>query len=134
MKSKHSEIYGPTNKVATRDFDCVTTCFFIDTGRNVLDYLETIWNCLKPGGIWINFGPLLYHYASEELNLSSSSEDDFSIELTYDELKSAITNMGFEFLRDTTIENSTYTSDPKSLMQTVFRCLFFTVKKPLKTK
>lgn len=28
---------------------------------NLCDYLETIWRVLKPGGIWVNEGPLLYY-------------------------------------------------------------------------
>ncbi|XP_068092652.1 carnosine N-methyltransferase isoform X2 [Hyperolius riggenbachi] len=35
-------------------WDCIATCFFIDTAHNILDYIETIWKILKPGGIWIN--------------------------------------------------------------------------------
>lgn len=34
---------------------CVT-CFFLDTARNVVEYLETIYGLLKPGGLWINCG------------------------------------------------------------------------------
>lgn len=37
-------------------WDCVATCFFIDTAHNVIDYIDTIWKILKPGGIWINVG------------------------------------------------------------------------------
>lgn len=37
-------------------WDCVATCFFIDTAHNVLEYVETIWKILKPGGVWINLG------------------------------------------------------------------------------
>lgn len=37
-------------------WDCVTTCFFIDTAHNVIEYVETIWKILKPGGVWINLG------------------------------------------------------------------------------
>lgn len=44
------------------DWNCVATCFFIDCAPNVIDFVETIYNILKPGGIWINLGPLLYHY------------------------------------------------------------------------
>jgi carnosine N-methyltransferase len=44
-------------------YDAVVTCFFIDTAHNVLEYLRIISHCLKPGGKWINLGPLLYHYA-----------------------------------------------------------------------
>ncbi|KAF2995370.1 hypothetical protein E8E13_003527 [Curvularia kusanoi] len=41
-------------------FDIVVTHFFIDTARNLLSYFETIHMVLKPGGRWVNFGPLLY--------------------------------------------------------------------------
>ena len=41
-------------------FDAVVTYFFIDTARNIFAYLQTIHALLKPGGVWINFGPLLY--------------------------------------------------------------------------
>ncbi len=37
-------------------WDCVATVYFIDTAHNVLDYLDTIWKILVPGGYWINFG------------------------------------------------------------------------------
>lgn len=39
-------------------FDCVATCYFIDTATNVLDYMECIQHVLKPGGLWVNLGPL----------------------------------------------------------------------------
>ena len=45
-------------------FDAVTTCFFIDTAPNVINYIETIKHCLKPGGVWVNAGPLLWHFES----------------------------------------------------------------------
>lgn len=38
--------------------DGVVTCFFIDTAANVLDYLGHIHSLLRPGGVWINLGPL----------------------------------------------------------------------------
>ncbi|KAK5149081.1 N2227-like protein-domain-containing protein [Cryomyces antarcticus] len=45
-------------------FDAVATVFFINTAPNLIAYIETIKNCLKPGGIWINLGPLLWHWES----------------------------------------------------------------------
>jgi len=44
-------------------WDAVLTQFFIDTAANVIEYLECIWEMLRPGGVWINLGPLLYHWA-----------------------------------------------------------------------
>jgi hypothetical protein len=41
-------------------FDAIVTYFFIDTARNLVTYLETIKRLLKPGGYWVNLGPLLY--------------------------------------------------------------------------
>jgi len=43
-------------------FDAVVTVFFLDTAPNVIKYLETIKHCLRPGGLLINFGPLLWHF------------------------------------------------------------------------
>jgi ubiquinone/menaquinone biosynthesis C-methylase UbiE len=41
-------------------WDAVVTCFFIDTAKNIVDYLETIHKVLKKGGVWINAGkPIL---------------------------------------------------------------------------
>ncbi len=37
-------------------YDCVATCFFLDTAKNVVDYVETIHRLLKPGGVWVNIG------------------------------------------------------------------------------
>lgn len=71
-------------------FDCIVTCFFIDTAHNVIDYVDKIWSLLKEGGYWINLGPLLYHY--------SKMGGEMSIELSYDQLKRVIQKVGFNFM------------------------------------
>ena len=43
-------------------WDCVLTCFFIDTAPVIIEYITVIHKILKPGGFWINLGPLLYHW------------------------------------------------------------------------
>lgn len=43
-------------------YDAVATVFFIDTAPNLLRYVETIRHCLVPGGVWVNVGPLLWHW------------------------------------------------------------------------
>lgn len=45
---------------------------------------------LKPGGIWVNLGPLLYHY--------SDVHNEGSVEPTYEDLIIIIKSLGFEIL------------------------------------
>ena len=51
-------------------------------------YVEHIHSLLADGGIWINLGPLLYHY--------SDSPDVDSTELSYSELRLLVLHYGFE--------------------------------------
>lgn len=69
-------------------WDAVTTCFFIDTAHNLTRYLEVINQVLVMGGIWINVGPLLWHY-------EGAARGDLSIELTLDEVLGLVELMGF---------------------------------------
>jgi hypothetical protein len=39
-------------------FGAVVTCFFIDTATNIYEYIELIEQLLKPGGVWVNVGPV----------------------------------------------------------------------------
>ncbi|KAF5365938.1 hypothetical protein D9758_006702 [Tetrapyrgos nigripes] len=44
----------------TPGYDLLVTLFFIDTSPNILSTLNHIHHLLRPGGLWINLGPLLY--------------------------------------------------------------------------
>lgn len=48
------ELYAAPGQA--QQWDAVVTCFFIDTARNVIEYLELIYKCLRPNGVWINCG------------------------------------------------------------------------------
>lgn len=37
-------------------WNAVVTCFFLDTAPVVMEYMETIYHILQPGGIWTNIG------------------------------------------------------------------------------
>ena len=102
-------------------YDCVITCFFIDTAKNVIEYIEIIERVLKKGGIWINFGPLSYHWIGYE-NIPS-------IELPYDILKQVIQNYGFEFLNEETNKTGIYCEMENSMKNDFFNCVFFTARK-----
>ncbi|KAK2677749.1 Carnosine N-methyltransferase [Fusarium oxysporum f. sp. vasinfectum] len=61
------------------------TYFFIDTARNLMSYLDTIKKVLKPGGHWVNLGPLLYGTGP-------------FVQLTLEEIVQVTEAMGFEYL------------------------------------
>ena len=67
----------------------IATCYFIDTAKNIIEYLEVIHRALKPGGLWINLGPLLYHF--------EGMKNEMSIDLSLEEVKTVATNLGFTF-------------------------------------
>lgn len=69
---------------STASFDVVVTHFFIDTARNIMTYLDTIFRILKPGGYWVNFGPLLYGSAP-------------FVQLSLEDIVTVAKAMGFEF-------------------------------------
>lgn len=80
------EIYSANDE--NQEWDCVVTCFFIDTAHNVISYLETIYHVLKKGGYWINFGPLLYHF--------EGIPNESSVELTVEEIILISSRIGFK--------------------------------------
>ena len=92
----------------------IATCFFIDTAKNVIDYLKTIKHALKPQGKWINLGPLLYHHEN----------DPDSIEFTAHEVMELVDHFGFEVLEDGSTD-SIYAACPESMMHHVYHNLFF---------
>lgn len=53
-------LYGDENHNSM--FDAIATVFFLDTAPNIIRYFEVIAHCLKPGGLLVNFGPLLWHF------------------------------------------------------------------------
>ncbi|OEH76929.1 hypothetical protein cyc_00304 [Cyclospora cayetanensis] len=110
------EVYGsPSNSVpaSARVFDGVLTSFFLDTARNVLVYIKTIAKIVRPGGLWANVGPLLYHYAE--------MPHEMSVEFSAEEILRVIKNW-FNLLK-VEWRDCYYTSNNKSMMQ--YHCLHF---------
>jgi len=114
-------------------WDAVLSCFFVDTAPVVLEYVDAIFRLLKPGGAWVNLGPLLYHWVpSSNADLSDFVDDRYaqSIELAWDELKHAILARGFSFAHSEFRPDCHYTANPRSMQRTTYDCLFFTAVKP----
>lgn len=117
------EVYGVPEQAGA--YDAVITCFFMDTAHNVLEYLEVIRHMLKVGGIWINHGPLLYHWADAFQYLST---DELSIEISLETMHAAAEKLGFECLHQEMVV-SPYTSNVHSMMQTIYNCSSSTMVK-----
>ncbi|KAJ8770379.1 hypothetical protein K2173_014992 [Erythroxylum novogranatense] len=115
------EVYSDPSQVGV--WDAVVTCFFIDTAHNIVEYIEIISRILKDGGVWINLGPLLYHFAE-----MYGQEDDMSIELSLEDVKRVALHFGFQFEKERTIE-TTYTTNPRSMMQNRYFTAFWTARK-----
>lgn len=101
-------------------WDAIATCYFIDTAHNILQYIEVIANLLKDGGIWINLGPLLYHF--------EGMQTEPSIELTLDEVQAAARSYGFVFEKEDWKESS-YASCPEAMLQYEYHNAFWVARK-----
>ncbi|KAF2621723.1 methyltransferase [Macroventuria anomochaeta] len=125
-------------------FDAVAAVFFIDTAPNVIRYIEAVRNCLKPGGLWANLGPLLWHQAPREPNNDAESDgkykhthghdagigDPGSVELTNDEVLALVQHLGFEIEKqESGAQETGYISNPRSMLQNTYRPVFWVARK-----
>lgn len=88
----------------------------------MIHYLEVISHALKPGGTWINFGPLLYHF--------EGMKNELSIELNADDLRQVIQEMGFDFKVSAGIHHLIHTTFAKKI--SMHRCWTFHSNHPLR--
>lgn len=137
-------------KEYSQAFDAVTTCFFIDTAPNVIRYIETIMHCLIAGGVWINIGPLLWHFESSMTpaereqskngkgGQSASKGQDMegigepgSFELSNDEVVALVGRHGFEMVEQSQAPAGAtgYIQDHESMLQNVYRPAFWVARK-----
>jgi carnosine N-methyltransferase len=115
--------------------DCCVTHFFIDTSSNVIEYLKTLNHCLKPGALWINFGPLLWHFEDAEDIHEIKRADGVTcsapvkgLEMSLDDLLQLASNW-FEIIhRESRIE-SAYASDTKAMGGWRYQCEFWVMRK-----
>ena len=114
-------------------FDAIVTVFFIDTAPNVIRYIETARNCLKSGGVWINLGPLLWHFEERSPSIQvdghsagnpdrSGIGEPGSVELTEEEVLLLVEKMGFEIVAHESRACATgYIQDPESMARNVYQ-------------
>ncbi|KAF8655631.1 hypothetical protein AX16_002985 [Volvariella volvacea WC 439] len=107
-------------------FDFIVTLFFIDTSLDVFATLDQIHALLKPGGTWINLGPLLWTSGAQAM-----------VELSLDEVLRAAEEIGFTIhgeneedgvVRRRSVECE-YTADMKAMMRWVYKAEFWVARK-----
>lgn len=94
------------------------------SGRSLLIPLLP-FSILKPGGVWVNLGPLLYHY--------SGSETENSIEPSYEDLIEIVKASGFEILKNETDVQTKYTQNQRSMYQSIYSSIFLVCRKGYKS-
>ena len=113
------EIYADTARADS--FDAVATVFMLDTARNIIDYIDTIYAMLRPNGIWINHGPLLYHFAD--------MSNERSIELPLEHVQAIVRKSGFVIEREELRPPCHYTNNDRSMLQYSYVCCFMICRK-----
>lgn len=113
----------------TPGFDAVVTLFFVDTSLNAIATIEHIYALLRPGGRWINLGPLLWPGGAQA-----------RVELSLDEVLHLSRLVGFEVegdgrpvsddaYRRKTVECE-YTGDAEAMMKYIYRAEYWVARKP----
>ncbi|KAI9646078.1 hypothetical protein NHQ30_005517 [Ciborinia camelliae] len=123
-------------------YDAVATVFFLDTAPNIIRYLEVIRNCLIPGGLLINMGPLLWHFENNPPGSSTPSPkqpgnqyqdqgiaDPGNVELTNSEILLLLPKLGFTVLTSSTDLKAPYIQDPESMLQNTYSASFWVARK-----
>jgi len=100
-------------------WDAVVSCFFLDTAKNIFLYIRTIAQIIRRDGLWVNLGPLLFHYAD--------MTHEVSIELSWEEVRPAICRY-FDILEEDR-RRANYTANNTSLSEVRYNCIYFVGKR-----
>lgn len=125
---------GPSQK-----FNVCATVFFIDTAPNLISYLETIKHLLVDGGVWVNFGPLLWHFEEhtqeQQQRARRDSGEDGEVgatgkfELCLDEVLALVQMCGFKLEKVVTGTKTSYAGDGKSMLKHEYEGVFWVAVK-----
>lgn len=113
-----------THSSCLNGYDYIITLFFIDTSLDVLTTLNHIYNLLKPGGTWVNLGPLLWTGGGQA-----------KVELSLEEVLQAAEEIGFILETDKTNLAShktiecEYTGDKNAMMRWMYKAEFWVSRK-----
>lgn len=108
-------------------YDYIVTLFFIDTSLNVIETIEHLYELLRPGGLWINLGPLLW-----------TGGQTASVELNLEEVLRLVEMVGFELNKEAPAQSvrarksieCEYTADRTAMMAWIYTAEFWVAAKP----
>lgn len=89
--------------IADSSIEVIVSAYFTDVFPLDL-LLEEVSRVLKPGGLFLHFGPLEYHFSDESAMYAA------------DEFKAIFEKRGFEWVSESTLENTNF-SRPDSMLQ-----------------
>lgn len=133
-------IYGHPREQG--NWDAVVCAFFLDTSPSIVEYIQIIHGMLKPGGLLISFGPLLYHWSGPAMRPDDKTVAQYherykfldprflnSIDLCWEDIRVIIYNIGFDLIEEKSGLQTLYTADRRSMMNMNYRCLSFVARK-----
>lgn len=133
-----------SNPREINSWDAVVCSFFLDTAPSIAEYIQIVHDMLKPGGLLISFGPLLYHWSGPAMRPDDKTMSDYherysyldarylnSVDLCWEDVREVLINVGFEVVEEKTGIHSLYTADRRSMMNMSYRCVSFVCRKKL---
>lgn len=100
-------------------YDVIVTLFFIDTSLNIIATLEQMHRLLRPGGRWINLGPLLWTGGFQP-----------SLELSLEELLRLVDLVGFDIDEGSRRSiDCEYTADSAAMMRWIYEAEFWLARR-----
>jgi carnosine N-methyltransferase len=87
--------------------------------------VQVILHALRPGGIWLNVGPLLYHWARDGGHAGSEP----SLELSLEDVLHVAQTLGFEMVERSEAP-AAYNGDVQALYQTSYTAVRWVMRKP----
>lgn len=120
-------------------FDAVAACFFLDTAVVPSEYLATVVHVLRPGGVLVGIGPLQFHWATPPACSKGGGKTgpavlgadrwDRSVELTWEEMKAAMSLAGLRLIKEERVERVPYCSNPGSMRPNEYGAVLFVAER-----